>query len=558
MIVLLQAILMISSAVLCQEFLDSPPIDYTIGDGFEDCEHRFPFKIIGYGFPDIITGGERAFQGEFQHMTAIGWTRSDGRIDYLCGGALITLRFILTAAHCAVDEKDIPPDTTRLGDTDLGSTEDDASAQQVAIAQFIKHPQYHYSKRYYDIALIELEKNVVPNEPVHVACVWRESEAPIDLLEAVGFGELGFGEMLSPTLQKVQLRALDTATCAERIPMNRRLMPEGLLADQFCAHSETMDTCKGDSGGPLQTELYDVFGNAYPLVVGVVSFGTPCTSGSTGVYTRVSSYLDWIEKEVNQSLSYEACTSRGTYRKKNPAFFAAVKPKLPVNRVALLRGEKETDISHQCGGVLIDYQYVLTSADCVTSSMGPPRFVASDQDADRVLVEEVFVHPRYINEKPYFDIAVVKLLKYANPEKCLPVCPWNEQLFGDWTQRKLQFGITVPLLKGSGNSKTLVPSYVDTVLMDSTERCIAGEAVDENDLICISRNVAMIPGLCQVDYGGPVTTDVHLDNWHDLKVLGILSRVTQGCGSNAIFTSVAHHIKWIESIIFENSPKTDV
>ncbi|EAL39495.3 AGAP011431-PA [Anopheles gambiae str. PEST] len=66
-----------------------------------------------------------------------------------------------------------------------------------------------------------------------------------------------------------------------------------------------MDTCEGDSGGPLQTDRHDLFGNTFPLVVGVVSFGTPCTDGSTGVYTRVSSYLDWIEKEVNQSLSYE-------------------------------------------------------------------------------------------------------------------------------------------------------------------------------------------------------------------------------------------------------------
>uniref|UniRef100_A0A182TM77 Peptidase S1 domain-containing protein n=1 Tax=Anopheles melas TaxID=34690 RepID=A0A182TM77_9DIPT len=231
-------------------------------------------------------------------MAAIGWTRPENKTDYLCGGSLITLKFVLTAAHCAVDYANLPPDTVRLGDTDLASTDDDESAQQIPIARFIKHPQYRESRKYFDIALVELANVVDADDAVCVACVWREPEAPSNLLDAVGFGALGFGEKLSPTLQKVQLLPCNV--------LNGRQMPEGLRDDQLCAHSKTMDTCEGDSRGPLQTEAFDVFGETYPLVVGVVSFGTPCIEGSTGVYTRVSSYVDWIEKEVNQSLSYKS------------------------------------------------------------------------------------------------------------------------------------------------------------------------------------------------------------------------------------------------------------
>ncbi|EAU76266.1 AGAP011430-PA [Anopheles gambiae str. PEST] len=126
-----------------------------------------------------------------------------------------------------------------------------------------------------------------------------------------------------------------------------------------------MDTCEGDSGGPLQTDRHDLFGNTFPLVVGVVSFGTPCTDGSTGVYTRVSSYLDWIEKEVNQSLSYEVCIGVNVCdRKLNPSIAATIEPKWTNSRVGLLWKETQTDI-YQCGGSLIDYQFVITSADCV-------------------------------------------------------------------------------------------------------------------------------------------------------------------------------------------------
>uniref|UniRef100_A0A182TXL6 Peptidase S1 domain-containing protein n=1 Tax=Anopheles melas TaxID=34690 RepID=A0A182TXL6_9DIPT len=160
----------------------------------------------------------------------------------------------------------LPPDTVRLGDTDLASTDDDESAQQIPIARFIKHPQYRESRKYYDIAVVQLEKNVIPNSAICVACVWRELEAPGDLMDAVGFGALGLGRELSPILQKVQLHALDATICAERIPVNRRQMPEGLRDDQLCARSETMDTCEGDSGGPLQTLRYDLLGNIFSFI----------------------------------------------------------------------------------------------------------------------------------------------------------------------------------------------------------------------------------------------------------------------------------------------------
>ncbi|XP_049294268.1 serine protease 53-like [Anopheles funestus] len=489
-------------------------------------------------------------------MAAIGWTRSEGRIDYRCGGSLITWRFILTAAHCAVqtiDAKHIQPDTTRLGDTDLGSNEDDEFAQQVGIDRIIKHPQYKESKNYYDIALIKLLEQVQVNKAISVACVWREPDAPSDMLEAVGFGSPGYLEKLSPTLQKVQLRALDTSTCAERLPMDRRRMPEGLRPDQLCAYSETMDTCDGDSGGPLQTELHDVFGNVYPLVVGVVSFGTPCVEGSMGVYTRVSSYLDWIEKEVNQSLSYDVCTGFDyENRKQNPAISATINSNGPFYRLGLLWEEEEADI-YQCGGLLIHYQYVLTSADCVTSSKGPPKFVASHPDRDRAPVEDVFVHPQFLKGKPYFDIAVIKILKYAHPNLSGLVCPWIKKGCGTWIREPVQFGASIPLSRELQKHESTARKYVQAFLY-SYKRCPTDEDVADNDLICITSKLPLIPRLCKVDYGGPVMNDLSGDN---LKVLGILSRATEGCDGDVIFTRIEPHRKWLKSIVYKNPPKKE-
>ena len=51
---------------------------------------------------------------------------------------------------------------------------------------------------------------------------------------------------------------------------------------------------KGDSGGPMILKQ----GIVIPYVIGITSFGQGCAGGAPSIYTRISSYLDWIESIV--------------------------------------------------------------------------------------------------------------------------------------------------------------------------------------------------------------------------------------------------------------------
>jgi trypsin len=49
------------------------------------------------------------------------------------------------------------------------------------------------------------------------------------------------------------------------------------------------DACQGDSGGPLTAEI-----GAETVLVGLVSQGKGCGTGTPSIYTNVSYFLDWI------------------------------------------------------------------------------------------------------------------------------------------------------------------------------------------------------------------------------------------------------------------------
>lgn len=93
-------------------------------------------------------------------------------------------------------------------------------------------------------------------------------------------------------LQKVTVPVWSNAQCRSKYGPHA---PGGILESMICAGQDSRDSCNGDSGGPLMVN------EGHWVQIGVVSWGIGCGKGQyPGVYTRVTSFLPWIFKNMQQ------------------------------------------------------------------------------------------------------------------------------------------------------------------------------------------------------------------------------------------------------------------
>ena len=98
-------------------------------------------------------------------------------------------------------------------------------------------------------------------------------------------------------LQEIRVKVTEAGRCKRLYRELGVELPDTILCADIEAEGEA--ACQGDSGAGLLHRVRSRDQGAWTQV-GVVSAGIGCGAGLPGLYTRVSSYLDWIQEVRRQ------------------------------------------------------------------------------------------------------------------------------------------------------------------------------------------------------------------------------------------------------------------
>ncbi|KAL7300839.1 hypothetical protein TKK_0006397 [Trichogramma kaykai] len=227
----------------------------------------------------ISNDGSYAAEGEYPYHGAL--MRSGA---YWCGASLVSARHVLTAAHCVKDLVDVGWPGGAKPRVKLGSTSLETSRVH-EVSRISYHRDYDPVWLLADIAVVTL------SEPV----VFSRRVRPIDLPKP--FEELPPGRRLIVTGygrdDRSRARSVRLKPLATRLIGNEQCSKDWFVTpSKLCTlrGPNNYGTCTGDSGGPLASSDKRV-------IYGVVSSGAACPTAQPDVYTKVSHFVAYVERE---------------------------------------------------------------------------------------------------------------------------------------------------------------------------------------------------------------------------------------------------------------------
>lgn len=227
-----------------------------------------------------VLGGTNAPPGKWPDIVAV----RDGGSQF-CTGTLIAPTVVLTAGHC----NDPTLDNVLIGTSSLSRTTEGEVINVIKRVEYESAPGKNDSFRTADLTILVLEK---PSRfpPRAVANGWARYEIKNGaMVNLVGYGAIDRdGQVFKPELQEATTTITD-ADCTGSSGCNTPVKPGGELG----AGGMGIDTCGGDSGGPLY--LPTEFGT---FLAGATSRGYDnnqfyCSEG--GIYVRPDKFVDWME-----------------------------------------------------------------------------------------------------------------------------------------------------------------------------------------------------------------------------------------------------------------------
>jgi len=239
-----------------------------------------------------IVGGKDAIP--YSWPWQVGIFRSNGPL-FNCGGTLIANQWIMTAAHCVINN--IP----KLYKVKLGvfnNTRDDEPGETVSnVAEIYAHRGYDFEKLINDIAVVKLSSPVEYTDHISPIClpnIDEELPAADTNVFTTGWGRVNPSNWESSrTLKQVLMPLMSTEKCKARIGYPK--FDEKL---HICAGFDEggKGICHGDSGGPGMIQNED--GTWKQIGINCYVPQATCATAAGSGYTRVSAFVDYVKQYV--------------------------------------------------------------------------------------------------------------------------------------------------------------------------------------------------------------------------------------------------------------------
>ncbi|XP_014601015.1 PREDICTED: uncharacterized protein LOC106785245 isoform X2 [Polistes canadensis] len=245
-----------------------------------------------------VVHGSIAPKGTYPWQASIR-VRGHSRSNHWCGAVVLSPLHVLTAAHC-LEGYNKGTYFVRAGD--YNTEEQEGTEREANIEDYYIHEDFRKGHRMNnDIALILLKGQGIPlGKDIMPICLPPENtEYPAGFNCTIsGFGSIETGRTTpSRNLRYGWIPLLDQSVCRAEHVYGPGKISDGMV----CAGhlNEGVDTCDGDSGGPLAC-----YHNGAFTLYGITSWGQHCgKANKPGVYVRVAHYRRWIDQKIMDSLS---------------------------------------------------------------------------------------------------------------------------------------------------------------------------------------------------------------------------------------------------------------